>query len=192
MTCKPIEAVKEQVIGIVPSYEETGDLTRILLEEGEHFWEKRSVGTIIKALARCYLVDLKEQKGRLQDFFQRRKLLPFYLSNSRVFIPVKVRKALIKNDACYGYINWRYVESITKQDSGGTVIKMRHNLVLNSLSSTTQLIQQLHMGRQLFDYLQQSSGENPSGEKLLLEAARLLAGSLDLLHIGLGKLGKNG
>ena len=67
MTCKPIEAVKEQVIGIVPSYEETGDLTRILLEEGEHFWEKRSVGTIIKALARCYLVDLKEQKGRLQD-----------------------------------------------------------------------------------------------------------------------------
>jgi hypothetical protein len=69
---------------------------------------------------------------------------------------------------------------------------MRHNLVLNSLSSTTQLIQQLHMGRQLFDYLQQSSGENPSGEKLLLEAARLLAGSLDLLHIGLEKLGKNG
>ena len=46
------------------------------------------------------------------------------------------------------------LRSITKQDSEGTVIKMRHNLVLNSRSSTTQLIQQLHMGRQLFDYLQ--------------------------------------
>ena len=68
MTCKPIEAVKEQVIGIVPSYEETGDLTRDFAGRGRTFWEKRSVGTIIKALARCYLVDLKEQKGRLQDF----------------------------------------------------------------------------------------------------------------------------
>jgi len=190
--CTPIETVKERVIGIVPSYEETGDLTRVLVEEGDHLWERRSVLAIKRALARCYLVDLKEQKRYLQDFFKRRKLLPFYLSNARVFIPVKVRKALIKNDACYGYIDWRYVESITRQDTGGTVIKMRNNLVLNSLSSSSQLIQQLHMGRQLFDYLQQSSGENPSGEKLLLEAARLLAGSLDLLHIGLGKLGKNG
>jgi hypothetical protein len=69
---------------------------------------------------------------------------------------------------------------------------MRSNRGLYSLSSSNQLIQQLHMGRQLFDFLQQSSGQNPSGEKLLLEAARLLAGSLDLIHIGLGKLGRNG
>ena len=192
MHCASIETIKERVIGIVPFYEETGDATRVLVEEGDPHWERRSVLSVKKTLARCHLIDVKEQTRRLQEFFKRRKLLPFYLSNERVFIPVKVRKALIKNDSCYGYIDWRYVEDIVKQDTGGTLIKMRSNRGLYSLSSSNQLIQQLHMGRQLFDFLQQSSGQNPSGEKLLLEAARLLAGSLDLIHIGLGKLGRNG
>lgn len=188
----PIEKIKEQVIGIVPCYEESGDVTRVLTDQGDSLLERRSLLRVKNALARCYLLDLREQNRQIRRLFQRRKILPFYLSPERVLIPVKVRRARIKNDCCYGYIDWRYIEAGADHDKEGTTIKMSNGLELQSLNSPGNLIQNLHRGRQLYELLQHNEGQNPSGEQLLLEAARLLAGSLDLIHTGLGKLGRNG
>lgn len=192
MSYGTVETVREKVIGVNPCYEESGDITRLLLEEGQVLWDRRSVRSVIKALGRCYLVDLKEQARQLQATLQRSKLLPFYLSVDRVFIPVKVRTARLKNDACYAFIDWRYIADLSHRDDDTTAIKMSNGLEISTLSSTDHLIRQLHTGRQLYDSLQQKSGQNHSGEQLLLQAARLLVGSLDLIHSGLGKLGRNG
>ncbi|MGI6434100.1 MAG: hypothetical protein ACOX0F_01840 [Syntrophomonadaceae bacterium] len=187
-----IEKIKEQVIGIVPSYEARGDVTMVLTDQGDALWERRSLNAVRRALARCYLLDLREQNRQVRGLFKRRKILPFYLSPERVFIPVKVRRARIKNDCCYGYIDWRYIEAQADHDQAGTVITISNGLKLQSLGSLSNLVQNLHRGRHLYELLQHNKGRNPSGEQLLLEAARLLAGSLDLIHTGLGKLGKNG
>lgn len=187
-----IEKIREQVTGIVPCYETSGDITMIITEHGDSLWERRSLNSVKKALARSYLLDLPEQNRQLRVLFNRRKMLPFYLNPERVFIPIKVRRARIKNDSCYAYIDWRYVKAEANNDTKGTIIGISDRLSLQSLSSHGSVIQNLHRGRQLYELLQHNQGRNPSGEQLLLEAARLLAGSLDLIHSGLGKLGKNG
>jgi hypothetical protein len=192
MSYRTVESLREKIIAILPAYEENGDITRLLLEDGSSSRDDRTVQTVKKVLARCYLLDLKEQARQLQASLQRRKLLPFYLNHERIFIPIKMRAARIKNDCCYGYLDWRCIADLEQHADGGTLVRMRNGLQESALSSTSHIIQQLHTGRQLYEALQQQAGRTHSSEQLLLEAARLLAGSLDLLHNGLGKLGKNG
>ncbi len=187
-----IEDVREKVIGIVPSYESSGDISKILLEPGDILWERRSLNPVKRALARCYLLDLQEQRRQLRGFFKRKRMLPFYLGPARVFIPVKVRQARIKNDCCYAYIDWRYIEIESAQGQAGTVIRVSHGATMPVLSSQATVVQNLHRGRQLYELLQQSQGQNNSKEAVLLEVARLLAGSLDLIHDGLDKPGRSG
>lgn len=191
MTFTAIEKIHEQVIGIVPRYTSSGDATMVLTDQGEELWERRRINAVKRALARCYQLDLREQQRQLREFLKRRKILPFYLSPERVFIPVKVRRARIKNDPCYAYIDRRYIAS-PNHGQEGIVINMDNGLKLRCSGSPESVVHELHRGRQLYDLLQLNKGQNPSGEQLLLEAARLLAGSLNLIHDGLGKLGRNG
>ncbi len=192
MSYGTVESVRENIIALIPAYEENGDITRLLLEDGSISKDERNVRTVKKALARCYVMDLKEQGRQLRASLQRRKLLPFYLNHERVFIPVKMRTARVKDDCCYGYMDWRYIADLEPKEGGGTILRIRNGMEVSVLSSINHVIQQMHSGRQLYDALQQQSGKNLNREQLLLKAARLLAGSLDLIHNGLGKPGRNG
>jgi len=84
-------------------------MTKLIYVDSENIpelicYDRRQVESVKRALARCYAIDLQAQAKILRSSYGR-SLLHFFLPDSRVFVPFKLRENRIKGDARYGYIN---------------------------------------------------------------------------------------
>ena len=112
-----IEDVKDQVILFRPVYSDEGSITEIFMIDDKGMqktFDRRNIISVRQAFARCFALDLSAQAKDLQQKLNRKFPLPFYLPDSRVFIPLKMRKPLIIKDSTYGYVNISYIKSVRK------------------------------------------------------------------------------
>jgi len=58
---KKVELVREDIIGLRPIYNVTGNATEILLRSGE-LEVRQGINSVLAALARSYAIDLKAQR----------------------------------------------------------------------------------------------------------------------------------
>lgn len=117
MLVKRLEAERDNVIGLVPVYTDTGNATKVLLKSGEAWIDNRTIKTARSVLARSYAIDLKAQRLRIENMLNRKGPLPFYI-NQRVFMQLKLREAITENDMVYGFIDIDYVKSLESIDKG--------------------------------------------------------------------------
>ncbi len=130
-----VEQLRDEVIGIKPVYTEIGNVTDILLKNGEVVRDKRILQSVMRALAAAYAVDLKAQRRILQEKLSRQGMLPFYLGAGRVFIPLKMRQALTEKDAVYGYVDMAYMGEPQAGVGKECMIHLSNGLQLQVLSS---------------------------------------------------------
>lgn len=167
-----VEQLRDQVIGLRPVYTERGNATELWLVSGEILVDHRGVKSVITALARSYALDLKAQRKQLGQLLNRSMILPFYLGQ-RVFVPLKMRKALAGNDMVYGYFDGEYIEDIQGGKFRECRVLLKTGDELECFSSETTAKKSLHLGLDLQKALE-GNNDDERDEQQVMEAVRAL------------------
>jgi len=163
-----LEKMKDEIIALQPVYTNMGNATRILLREGEKM-DSRGMRSVLMALARIYAVDLSAQRESIKTRLSRHGVMPFYLGNDRVFIPLKMRKALASKDMVYGYVDVRFMGEVAASGERSCLVSLHRARRIEILSKRNTVLQCQHMGQRLLNMLQSEKSTDP-GEKILAEA----------------------
>lgn len=166
-----VEDLRDSVIGLRPVYFEGGNSTEILVDSGEVFLDKRISSSVIRALARSYAIDLTAQREMLKERLSRKAVLPFYLNEKRVFVPLKMRTGLTPGDSIYGYLDVLYMDEIIVAGNKICEVKLLNDMVLTVLSSRNTIVQSEHVGREVLALLQDGQDDS-SDETQIIESVR--------------------
>lgn len=127
--------LKEGLMAFVPEYvEHRGNCTMMYGKDLEPLVMEKSIKTIIRLIAKYYFIDLNEIKKRYKPLVSSPNLVPIPFSKKDIFVPIKTRKPMIKNDGAFGYINMRYIKDIKKRD-GSPIIHLMNGVDIQCLCS---------------------------------------------------------
>lgn len=178
MVTGKVEQLRDEVIGIRPVYCETGNVTDIILQDGRVVRDKRVLNSVIKALVASYAVDLRAQRRNLREKLGRQGMLPFYLGKKRVFLPVKLRKAIARGDSVYGYIDMHFMGQPQVETNRECLLPLANGLELKVLSAQSTVLGIQNTGQMVLSTLQSGKGSGDPRGKQLIDAAKILAATL--------------
>ena len=164
-----LEKIKEEIVGLRPVYTDTGNATIIYLCRGEAV-DSRGMRSIMTALARIYAIDLAAQRSQLEIRLHRQAMIPFYLGPERVFVPLKMRRAMAEKDAVYGYVDVRCMGAVLPGGQRSCRLQLLDGREIEILSHRSTVEQSRVLGRSLLEMLQSGRQIDP-GEALIVEAA---------------------
>ncbi|CFX11836.1 Uncharacterized [Syntrophomonas zehnderi OL-4] len=176
-----VEQLRDEVIGLRPVYCEIGNATELLLKDGTIILDKRTLNSVVKALAAAYAVNLKAQRKHLQEKLDRKGILPFYLGDGRVFIPLKMRQAVTANDAVYGYIDLNYMTEPRPQTGKECAIELINGIKLQVLSGQSTVLGVQHTGTVVRSLLQPDKPKDVI-EELIIQAVHAVVNTLTDQH----------
>jgi hypothetical protein len=171
-----VEQVRDVVIGLRPVYTDQGNDTELWLASGELLIDRRGVKSVLTALAKSHAIDLKAQRQQLRGLIQRNGVFPFYLGK-RVFVPIKMRKAITENDSVYGYLDTKYIMDIKGGKGRGCQILLTTGSSIEVFSSQKTAKQSLHLGSELQKELN-TADDNDRFEEMIIEFASTLCHGL--------------
>jgi hypothetical protein len=158
--------LRDRIIGIKPVYTVEGNATEILLNDGTIVLDPRGLKSVHRALARLYAVDLQAQRLQVENMLHRRGTLPFYLEE-RVFVPLKLRRAVTDNDQVYGYVDVRYLDEPQPKENGQCRVRLKSGQELEVLSSVITAAASRHTGLRVLEVLTTESGRDPAEEQIV-------------------------
>ena len=148
-----VEDYREQVIGLRPVYTDIGNSTEVFLVSGEVLLDKRGLKSVIKSLVKAYAIDLKSQRQDLELRLKRKGPLPFYLNQERIFIPLKMRRAVTDNDRVNGYIDVRHLKIEGRKDGSCTAL-ISTGQVIEVFNNIDSAIKSKEIGKFLLEEMQ--------------------------------------
>lgn len=150
-----IEDVKEQIVLFRPVYSDDGNTTELIFMAGEKMertMDRRNIASVRMSLARSYNLDLSAQSRELEQRLNRRYLLPFYLPDGRVFVPLKMRRPQVIGDNTYGYVDVTYIKYVRKVN-GQTMLKLTAGEDLPLSCNSTAAYSSISLGKDTLEYL---------------------------------------
>lgn len=127
--------ISEELIAFLPVYlAMKGNCTLLLTSCGGEYEVEKTIRTVLNQISKFYLIDLKATKKYYGDILNIRNLTPIPFDKDNIFIPIKVRKPLYKNDGSFGYVNLRYINKTFKRENK-TIIQLTQGNTIESLSS---------------------------------------------------------
>ena len=97
----------------VPCYvKNIGKVTKIYYIDGGNENLPYSMNKVLNDYFAIYEIDLKEIKSNSQRATGRKNIVPLYIKEKGVFLPVKTIKPCTRGDSCIGYVNTKYIEDI--------------------------------------------------------------------------------
>lgn len=108
-----VEHFIERLAMLMPVYREGGgDMTRVVLEDGEMWDDPRPVSIVLRAIARYFAVDLVAVRERYGDILGKRLYVPLPLSPHLVLMPLKMRTPRVQKDGTTGYVATHLLERV--------------------------------------------------------------------------------
>lgn len=163
-----LEKIKDDIIGLQPVYTDTGNATIIYLRHGEAV-DSRGLRAVMSSLARTYAIDLTAQHNQLKQRLHRQGVMPFYLAPERVFVPLKMRRALAGKDAVYGYVDVRCMGAVLPGGQRSCRLQLMDGREIEILSHRSTVEQSRVLGRSLLEMLQSGRQIDP-GEEMMVGA----------------------
>ena len=177
MQLTKVELVRDEIIGFKPNYSDIGDVTELLMSDGLAEMDKRTLKSVRRAFAASYAVDLTAQRKGLRSRLGKGAGMLFHIDD-RVFIPVKMRRAISENDATYGYVDVEYIAAVEETDRNRCRLRLINGLELQVYSMKSTLLGSAETGRELLRLLRQDSDKIDPREELVLGGVRVLIGYL--------------
>lgn len=101
-----------QITGLIPFYSSDGEnSTCILLNDGSKIYKACSIKKYIHHLLYKLHLDPKAVKHWTYEVIGTKLNTPIIIDNEFIFLPVKLRKSVGKQDGCFGYINIKDIKS---------------------------------------------------------------------------------
>lgn len=145
--------VSEGIMAILPVYiPMRGNCSHILTFKGETYEVHKTVKTMLMTLSKFYFIDLKSTKRYYGNILNIKNLIPIPLDKENIFIPLKVRKPICKNDGSIGYVNIKYIDKITEKERKSIIHLNNGSTVecLNTIETVNKHIKNGNIIKRLF------------------------------------------
>lgn len=168
-------AVWPEILCLVPVYTADGtNGTAVYRENGEPIFNPLRTKTLVRQLARVFCLDLKAARQHYAEVSKRQYTVPIPLRPDLVLVPVRARRARVKDDGTRAYVVKAKIQSVTAgPGSAGTRITFKdgtHLDVMQKWESLKVLLAQADLVEKEAFYL---LGSRP-GVCLLAERAETL------------------
>jgi len=161
--------IKGEIIGVQPIYTERGDGTRIILRTGEMVFN-RGIRSVMSVLFHSYAIEIPDQRKQVEIRLHRQGVMPFHLSPDRVFVPVKMRKAVAPKDMVYGFLDIRYIRGMEIYEGRGCIVTLIDGRQFEIMSKPGTASRAYYLAKDLLEQLQREKGGD-AAEKLAMDSA---------------------
>ena len=138
--------IEEQLMAFVPEYiDMLGNSTIVYTYCGGRIEINKSIRSYLNSLGKYFMIDLKETRkyyGRLLGVYN---MVPIPFDQNNIFIPVKTRVPMCKNDGAFGYINIDYIKKI-EEKKGQVIIHLKSDYEICCISSMKTLDKHIAYG----------------------------------------------
>ncbi|HHX67171.1 MAG: hypothetical protein WAO56_05330 [Miniphocaeibacter sp.] len=134
---------KDDIIALEPKYVNgIGNITYIYLLDGSLVKDNRRISTIFKQMARFDLLDMEQVRLIIKKHLYIKKNIPYVYNKENIFVPIKTRKPICKNDGASTYIKISAIKNII-----GNKIYLVNGINFKSLESKTTIEKKINNGR---------------------------------------------
>ena len=110
------ELVKKKIMAMLPYYTDEGaNFTFIKLLNGEDILFRKTIKSTLKCLCRFYHHDPNASSKTCSEMLGVKKMPPIAINEDMVFIAVKTRRPIGKDDGAYSYINIEMIKKIQEE-----------------------------------------------------------------------------
>lgn len=107
---------RKELMAILPEYVESrGNCTVVYMENIEPFVIEKSIKTIIKSLEKHYNINPTQIKRKYNNLIPSSNLIPMPFSEDNIFVPIKTRATICKNDGAFSYVNIKHIYLVTDE-----------------------------------------------------------------------------
>jgi len=135
--------ISERIIAILPVYlSMKGNCSVIITLKGGTYQVHKTVRTILKQMTRYFLMDLNHIRRYYGNLLNVKNLTPIPFNRDNIFIPVKVRRPLARNDGSIGYINIDSIKKVSEANGKTKILLINNNTIdcLNSMETVNKHI----------------------------------------------------
>ena len=137
--------ISEQIIAIIPVYiENRGNSTLIYTKKSQETIYK-SIKTVLKNLCNHYHLDIKQSNNYYRKFVLNKNSIPTPFSREDIFIQIKVRNPIGKDDGAKGFIRLDSILEI-EENQGFSLIRLENKVDLKCLCSVATIKKQIKNG----------------------------------------------
>lgn len=127
--------ISEELMAFLPVYiKMKGNFTLLYTAQGGVYHMDKNIRTVLNQLSQIFLVDLKATRKYYGELLSVTNLVPIPFNQDNIFVPLKVRKPLCRNDGSMGYVNIKFIEKV-KESNGKTIIHLKDKTTIHSLNS---------------------------------------------------------
>ena len=151
-----------EIAAIIPFYSNEGvNSTCILLHDGSKIYKPCSVKKYLHYMLYEFHLDPRAVAHWTYEVIGSKLNTPLTISNDIIFLPVKMRPTVSKQDGCFGYVNNAFISSYDDK-----IIHLCNGETLSTLSSKTYLQKKQYDAKLLsyayMDHKKQYEFMNPS------------------------------
>lgn len=146
--------ISERVIAILPVYlNMQGNCSTLITLKGGTYQIDKTVKTILKQMTKHFLVDLNHIRTYYGSLLNVKNLTPIPFNKDNIFIPVKVRRPLARNDGSIGYINIEYINKVSSINGKTKIFLTNRNTIdcLNSIETVNKHIKNGNIVKRLIE-----------------------------------------
>lgn len=147
------ELISKEIIAIIPLYVDMrGNSTKIITKEEKEAYIYKSIKTVIALLAKYFMIDLASSRQYYGKIIGCTNIVPLAFNKDNVFAPLKVRKAIGKNDGSFGYFNIRFINELYKKN-GKVFVSLTDDIsveVIQGIDSAKKNLRNANIVRQSY------------------------------------------
>lgn len=145
--------ILEELMAFIPVYIPLkGNCTRLYTKEGGVYQIERNTRTIVNQLCEYYLMDLKATRKYYGDLLSMKNLIPIPFTEEDIFIPIRVRKPICKNDGATGFINIKHIKKVLELKGKALIELVNGQKIpcLSTIETTNRHIKNGHIVKRLY------------------------------------------
>jgi len=115
--------IMEGIIGLIPLYiDMKGNSTRVITKENSEVYIYKSIRTVLNIIARYFTLDLNASRKYYGGLIGYSNIVPIPFNRENIFVPIKVRSPISKNDGSFGYFNIANIKGVREKSEGIEII----------------------------------------------------------------------
>lgn len=128
--------IERKILALLPHYTREGaNYTKVKVLDGEEIVIEKNINSTLKYICAYYHYDLKSSSKTCREVLGIKKTPPIAINKDMVFIAIKTRKPIGKDDGAYSYIN---IESIRRFKDGNIDFKNEASLKVDCKLKTIE------------------------------------------------------
>lgn len=155
--------IEEELMAFIPVYlNMKGNCTIVYTYKGGRIDVEKTIRSFLKCLSRYFLMDLKESRKHYGNLLNINNLVPIPFNKENIFVPIKTRRPISKNDGALGYININYIDRVEENmDTVDIYLKSNYKIEsLNTLKTTNKHINNGQIVSRFYDERENLSYES--------------------------------